>query len=1158
MSSRIRSVALLIPAWVLATGLASAQGLKVTQVDPNSGQKTNIDVTANNGPASKAPAGQTANGYFRYWDAVPLSSTDFQDVPPYLATPPNPQIGVGPDDIILIVNRQIARYPNPNSAGNCTTAGAAGCASNPYNNPPTSKQFLDFWIGITDLNTMCPTVARSNSSCVIDNASVRYDQMQGRFVVLFTVTDVPAHISNFYLVVSNWATFVQGTVNTGNLFTPPIAPIVGGTNTGGVNGNWTRYIIPVNVVLPFATENITAGGAFCTTPNLGGNPASAPPANGPGNAPGTATTGCSNYYPTGARFGLDNDNIILTAPVLDQTQAPFPNQPAGQPTGPGLPGGAYAGTRVVSVPKLYVYNGVTLPLAFNAAVPGAVNLADNTATGTLTATTGNPAPVLVLPTTAGAPAANTSNTPNTSTINPIPSIFWEPDNLRGRVFNGADSQIGPFSTPSAGVITPIDYLVGTQVTGFQTNGVGGQPGFGIFPRADLLSFFIQPIVYTCPGTSIFPGNVIFCGTASNPVAPGGSQIADLPALGVAQSTTTQFPRTNTSSVSIVSDPSTVGQSNANDGTSELQRRLFVGDSRPQQVIMREGLLYVARTVRQWDSSGNPLDSATVMYDIIKQQGPQCTIAFAGTAPNADYCTAPLGTNPYTPNGSRIANPFLVMETQWTNGQLVPCSMSPAGVLNGTGSGFPQGCDSDMFGFYAPMYDTPANVISSGPTSPIALFPWLEKLFVGMTTGDTANVSGTFPQSQPGKSHPSLWDFRPGDDAFETVLPYLDPYTGVAYSAINTNAPALACYPGYTGHPGNAFPAANNTCPMVPLTIRGGASTDPNDGSLWLYGAFARSRVSSIPGPGQWGTSVANYALDFPVTDPYGNDNSFFADVQPASSGNAAASPYFTWIQIAKNIGIAQASGTTATNCPTTGNPIIPPPPPGTTVTTTGAGLTCNLFGPNVQITRSEMARWIILAQFDPAQVTNYLRATGGVPGCTDLITLGFTCVNNPGNSHASSFADVARTDDINMPFIETLARRGVTKGCGTTTDALAAFCPTRNVTRGEMAVFIIRSKMNNVFPTTLSGIPFVTPGGQYGDNFGLFQPGTPYFTDAKKTGNVLADGVTPDLTTDSFYIYIQKMRELRISNGTGANTYSPNANITRQEVATFIVRAFFL
>jgi hypothetical protein len=43
-----------------------------------------------------------------------------------------------------------------------------------------------------------------------------------------------------------------------------------------------------------------------------------------------------------------------------------------------------------------------------------------------------------------------------------------------------------------------------------------------------------------------------------------------------------------------------------------------------------------------------------------------------------------------------------------------------------------------------------------------------------------------------------------------------------------------------------------------------------------------------------------------------------------------------------------------------------------------------------------------------------------------------------------------------------------------------------------------------------------------------------------------------------YYIYIQKMRELRITNGTGGVSFSPGNNLTRKEIAVFIVRAFFL
>jgi hypothetical protein len=36
------------------------------------------------------------------------------------------------------------------------------------------------------------------------------------------------------------------------------------------------------------------------------------------------------------------------------------------------------------------------------------------------------------------------------------------------------------------------------------------------------------------------------------------------------------------------------------------------------------------------------------------------------------------------------------------------------------------------------------------------------------------------------------------------------------------------------------------------------------------------------------------------------------------------------------------------------------------------------------------------------------------------------------------------------------------------------------------------------------------------------------------------------------------MRELEITKGTSATTFSPGNNVTRKEIATFVVRAFFL
>ena len=657
--------------------------------------------------------------------------------------------------------------------------------------------------------------------------------------------------------------------------------------------------------------------------------------------------------------------------------------------------------------------------------------------------------------------------------------------------------------------------------------------------------------------------------------------------------------------------------------------MFVGDSRPQQVIFREGLLYVARTVMPLDTNANVLGTSTVVYDIIKQAGPPARPTalsdWAGLARSAPprllaparFRPAPdARSSPYSTNGVTIPNPVTVLETQWYNGttpDVCPPVAASSGNTNTPNNTSEPLCDGSGFGFYAPMYEVPANVIgglattSNAPISPISLFPWLEKLFVGMTTGGTANLAGTFATNNP-----SLWDFRPGDDAYDSRASCTSTRSTAGTRPPPTirscaTSPIIRC--SIQEHFKPATPslvAPTATCPVVPFGFRGGASTDPNDGSLWLYGPFARKRFSQVgTGPGAWGTSVANYALDFPTADPYNNDNSYFVDVQPGTN------QFFTWIQISKNVGIGFQKLVNGT-CPTGGTsgnpnppnpPIIPPPVSGNTGTTTvGTAQICNVFGPTDLVSRSEMAKWVVLAQMDPSQVTNYLQATGGIPGCKDIKgnttsypgqTLG--CVNNTsGVSTASSFADgpcsgfsgvaacpansvpiptLASTigssyaypgifDDPNLAYIETMKRRGYTKGCQNTGDVTLTFCPTQAVTRGQMAVFVIRAKMNNVFPTSLSGVPLQAP---YGDNFTLFLGQNPQAVPGAFSAGVYFADVP---TTNQFFIYIQKMRELRITNGTLPNAdpttpcagpcYSPNLSITRQEVATFIVRAFFL
>ena len=166
-----------------------------------------------------------------------------------------------------------------------------------------------------------------------------------------------------------------------------------------------------------------------------------------------------------------------------------------------------------------------------------------------------------------------------------------------------------------------------------------------------------------------------------------------------------------------------------------------------------------------------------------------------------------------------------------------------------------------------------------------------------------------------------------------------------------------------------------------------------------------------------------------------------------------------------------------------------------------------------------------------------------------------------------------------------MARKGYTSGCAA--GVSRQYCPDYASTRRDLAAFMIRAKFGNVFGSSLSGCATTlangttspTPGlyppaltnsctaADSGDNFALFVTGLAYFTDNKaENGNV-------------WYTFVQKMREMRITNGTflgpandgrnglysiGANALPPlsgpgsEGNLTRRQVLIFMVRGFFL
>jgi hypothetical protein len=104
-------------------------------------------------------------------------------------------------------------------------------------------------------------------------------------------------------------------------------------------------------------------------------------------------------------------------------------------------------------------------------------------------------------------------------------------------------------------------------------------------------------------------------------------------------------------------------------------------------------------------------------------------------------------------------------------------------------------------------------------------------------------------------------------------------------------------------------------------------------------------------------------------------------------------------------------------------------------------------------------------------------------------------------------------------FIEQLFADGVTAGCGG-----GNYCPASNVTRDQMAIFLLKAKH----------------GGAY--------------TPPPATGTVFAD-----VPASAFAAaYIEQLAAEGITSGCGGGNYCPSSPVTRSQMAVFLVRAFSL
>jgi YVTN family beta-propeller protein len=170
------------------------------------------------------------------------------------------------------------------------------------------------------------------------------------------------------------------------------------------------------------------------------------------------------------------------------------------------------------------------------------------------------------------------------------------------------------------------------------------------------------------------------------------------------------------------------------------------------------------------------------------------------------------------------------------------------------------------------------------------------------------------------------------------------------------------------------------------------------------------------------------------------------------------------------------------------------------------------YCPSESVTRDQMAAFLVRAT----------QVSAGAPPEE------FTCNGNVDCSTTTPyFSDVPSTD-VFFKYIQKLKELGMTTGCGN-----GDYCPSENVTRDQMAAFLVRATQVG------AGAP---PEGFTCNGNVDCSTTTPYFSDVP--------------STEGFFKYIQKLKELGITTGCGNGDYYPSKYGTRDQIATFLSRAF--
>ena len=187
-----------------------------------------------------------------------------------------------------------------------------------------------------------------------------------------------------------------------------------------------------------------------------------------------------------------------------------------------------------------------------------------------------------------------------------------------------------------------------------------------------------------------------------------------------------------------------------------------------------------------------------------------------------------------------------------------------------------------------------------------------------------------------------------------------------------------------------------------------------------------------------------------------------------------------------------------------------------------------------------------------------------------------TSWNGQGNAPLTKFGDVPPTQWA-APWIESLADSGITGGCKP-----GGYCPSNPVTRAEMAVFLLRA--NGTTPPPATGTVFSdVPVGYWAADWieelarqGITSGCAPgkYCPDATVTRDQMAvfllrtKGISPVEATGTRFSdvpanqwaakWIEELARRGVTTGCTSTQYCPDSPVTRDQMAVFLVRNFSL